>query len=378
MSSLGLFTQSPDLTMGVELELQIVNTHDYNLVPQAEDILRYFEGQKHSWDIKPEITSSMIEVSTSVHHHYDTLIGELRDMRNCVAEAARFLNLGIAGGGTHPFQHWSEQRIFDTPRFNYLHEMYGYLAKQFTVFGQHIHIGCSSGDLALQMLHSLSRYIPHFIALSASSPLIQGCDTGFNSTRMNFIAAFPLSGRAPFATTWEEFDLFFHNMTETGIVDTIHDFYWDFRPKAEFGTIELRICDTPMTVERAAALAVYLQSLARYWMIEQPFQPKEDDYLVYTLNRFQACRFGLEGVYIDPKTKKRRRLGDEIIDTLSKIEDHAIALKAEEGIQHIQHIVSEGNDANWIRKQIQKEGHSISSLMHEVTQCWMTSDTASS
>src|SRR5438045_206645 len=80
------------------------------------------------------------------------------------------------------------------------------------------------------------------------------------------------------------------------------DFYWDIRPKPEYGTIEIRVFDTPLTVERAAALAGFVQSLAAWFLEEQPFVPLEDDYMVYTYNRFQACRFGLEAVYVEPST----------------------------------------------------------------------------
>jgi carboxylate-amine ligase len=80
-------------------------------------------------------------------------------------------------GGTHPFQQWHEQRIYDKPRFRELSELYGYLSKQFTIFGQHVHVGCPDADTALVLLHRMSRYIPHFIALSASSPYRAGQDT---------------------------------------------------------------------------------------------------------------------------------------------------------------------------------------------------------
>jgi carboxylate-amine ligase len=111
----------------------------------------------------------------------------------------------VVGGGTHPFQQWHERRIYDKPRFRELSELYGYLSKQFTIFGQHVHIGCPDADAALLMLHRMSRYIPHFIALSASSPYVQGQDTAFDSARLNSVFAFPLSGRAPFVLTWDEF-----------------------------------------------------------------------------------------------------------------------------------------------------------------------------
>jgi hypothetical protein len=83
---------------------------------------------------------------------------------------------------------------------------------------------------------------------------------------------------------------------------SIKDFYWDIRPKPEYGTIELRVCDTPLTVDRAAALAAYLQALCRMLLQRDEAPPVEDDYLVYNYNRFQACRFGLDGVLVHPKS----------------------------------------------------------------------------
>ena len=38
--SLEAFNHSEPLTLGVELELQLVNTNDYDLAPYAEDMLR--------------------------------------------------------------------------------------------------------------------------------------------------------------------------------------------------------------------------------------------------------------------------------------------------------------------------------------------------
>ena len=188
----------------------------------------------------------MIEIGTSIQREHAALRDELHDLCRQLSRGARKLNIGIGGGGTHAFQHWSEQQIYPTERFHYISELYGYLAKQFTVFGQHVHIGVPNGDDALWLLHALSRYVPHFIALSASSPFVQGVDTGFHSARLNSVFAFPLSGRAPFVLTWDEFGEYFEKMTSTGVVQSMKDFYWDIRPKPEFGTIELRVCDTPL------------------------------------------------------------------------------------------------------------------------------------
>lgn len=348
---LAAFNSSQPLTLGVELELQLLSTHDYDLAPQAEDLLRVLERHTGAWDVKPEITRSMIEIGTSIQTSHGSLLAELHDLRRQLAEGARKLNIVIAGGGTHPYQHWSEQRIFPAERFHYISELYGYLAKQFTVFGQHVHVGCEDGDKALWLLHALSRYVPHFIALSGSSPFVQGVDTGFDSARLNSVFAFPLSGRAPFVLGWEAFGAYFDKMASTGVVESMKDFYWDIRPKPEYGTIELRVCDTPLSVDRAAALACYLQCVCRYLREERPVEPTEDDYLVYTFNRFQACRFGLEGDIVDPKTKQRQKLRDDILRTLARIDEHALDLKALDASALIRESLFAGNDARALRER---------------------------
>jgi carboxylate-amine ligase len=368
--SLAPFTPSEALTLGVELELQLVSTHDFDLAPQAEDLLRVLRKHSGAWDVKPEITRSMIEIGTSIQREHGPLVAELRDLRRQLSDGARKLNIGIGGGGTHPFQHWSTQQIYPTERFHYISELYGYLAKQFTVFGQHVHVGCENGDTALWLLHALSRYVPHFIALSASSPFVQGVDTGFDSARLNSVFAFPLSGRAPFALTWDEFGTYFDKMTSTGVVESMKDFYWDIRPKPEFGTIELRVCDTPLTVDKAAALACYLQCLCRYLREDRPFEPSEDDYLVYTFNRFQACRFGLDGEIVDPKTKQRHKIRDDILRTLARIDEHALDLRALDASNLLRDSLFDGNDANRLRKQ-RRAGLSLPAVVEWSAERWM-------
>ena len=364
------FTPSEPLTVGVELELQLVSTHDYDLAPQAEDLLRELEGHPGAWDVKPEITRSMIEIGTSIQREHAPLLAELADLRQQLSGAARKLNIGIAGGGTHAYQHWSEQEIYPSERFNYLSELYGYLAKQFTVFGQHVHVGCENGDTALWLLHALSRYVPHFIALSGSSPFVQGVDTGFDSARLNSVFAFPLSGRAPFVDSWEEFGHYFDKMTSTGVVRSMKDFYWDIRPKPEFGTIELRVCDTPLSVDKAAALACYLQCICRYLREEKPFEPTEDDYLVYTFNRFQACRFGLSGDIVDPKTRERLKIRDDILRTLARIDEHALDLRALDASNLLRDSLFAGNDAGALR-QHRRAGLSLPAVVEWATERWM-------
>jgi carboxylate-amine ligase len=363
------FPTGTALTMGVELELQVLNRHDYDLVRGASDLLALAERTPHPGDIKPEITESMVELSTGIHTEHDALLGELRATRDALTRMAERLNLALAGGGAHPFQHWRERAIFDTPRFQHLSGLYGYLAKQFTVFGQHVHVGGADGDQAVRLLHGLSRFVPHFVALSAASPYYQGVDTAYDSARLNSIAAFPLSGRAPFVRSWAEFSASFERMRGLGLVESMKDFYWDIRPKPEYGTVEVRVFDTPLTVERAAALAAYVQALAAWLIEDDGYEPSEDDYLTYGYNRFQASRFGLDGELLDPRDGRRTRLRDDVAASIERIRPQAVRLGSWPALTTLRDGLAAGNDAAWMRLAYE-ETRSLNDLMRLQSDRW--------
>ena len=151
------FKNSQALSMGVELELQLVSLSDFDLLAASPDMLELLSRKPFPGVVTPEVTESMLEIATSIQTNHTGLISELREMRDILVQAADKLNIGIGGGGTHPFQIWSDRRIFKKPRFQEVSALYGYLTKQFTIFGQHVHIGCTSGDEALFLLHALNR-----------------------------------------------------------------------------------------------------------------------------------------------------------------------------------------------------------------------------
>ena len=319
-------------------------------------MLRLMASHKLPGSVVPEMTAGMIEISTGVCPTWSEAQAQLTQIRDALVQCADKLNIAVVGGGTHPFQQWHQQRIYDRPRFHELSALYGYLTKQFTIFGQHVHVGCPDADTALYTLHCMSRYIPHFIALAASSPYVQGQDTAFDSARLNSVFAFPLSGRAPCVLTWDEFGQYFDKMTRTGVVKSMKDFYWDIRPKPEYGTIEVRVFDTPLTVERAAALAGFVQSLAAWFQHDRPFTPVEDDYLVYSYNRFQACRFGLDAVYVDPASGQHLPLRDHLRATFDQLAPHAERCQASGALQALRDVVQGNrNDARWLRERQAKE-----------------------
>lgn len=365
------YRSSPELSIGIELELQILNSRDYNLARDAADLIGLVEKNRHPGEIKPEITESMVELNTSVHRNYDSAVNELRQIRDAMARAAERLNVLIAGGGSHPFHNWSDRRIYPTERFKHLLSVYGYLAKQFTIFGQHVHIGCPSGDDALYLIHMLSRYVPHFIALSASSPFQEGQDTTYQSSRINTVSAFPLSGHAPFVHSWAEFLDYYRKIRGFGIVESMKDFYWDIRPKPEYGTVEIRVFDTPLTVERAAMLAAYVQSLASYLLTERPHAPLRDVYLFYSHNRFQACRYGFDGSLVDAYTQRKVGLREDVLGMLRLVERHAAGLGNGAALQALAaDIETDRSDARWLREAY-KRYNSFNDVARMQSDLWM-------
>ncbi|MFM1827689.1 MAG: hypothetical protein RLY67_1070 [Pseudomonadota bacterium] len=345
------FIPSKPLTLGVELELQLLNRRDYNLTRSASDLLNRLATIPHGFDIKPEITESMIEIATGVHSEVSTLSDELHSIRKLLLQEAQKLNVAIAGGGAHPFQHWHNQRIADHERYRNVSELYGYLAKQFTVYGQHIHIGCPTGSDALRLALSMHAHVPAFIALSAASPFYQGVDTAFQSSRINNVNAFPLSGRMPSLLRWEEFERYFIEMRHLGVIESMKDFYWDIRPKPEFGTIEIRACDSPIDIPLAVEITAYAQSIAEELMDFSPSSKWiERMERAFSYNKFQASRFGLRGRFISPDCDDDLSIADFVLKALNRriAKDHSADRRALLE-RLLTRIAAEKSGADWLR-----------------------------
>lgn len=347
------FASSPHNTLGIELELQILDPVTFDLAGRAGQILEQVAGHPYAHRIKPEVTEAMIELNSSVHEHPAGLLAEMREMRSILCNAADAAGVRIAGGGAHPFMNWQDNTIFDSPRFRYLADMYGYLAPKFTVFGQHIHLGVANGDAACSLIHRLSPYVPHLIALSASSPYYEGVDTLFSCSRLNALHSFPLSGHMPPDThDWYQFEAYYMRMRSLGLVESLKDLYWDIRPKPEFGTVEIRVCDTPLTIEKACQLAAFAQALAI--SVQRRPEPHAGLWLAYDSNRFQASRFGLQAQYVTDKGE-RIRLIEHLRATFDMVLPVAEELGSTDLVEGLQATTLKmGGDAHWMRARFNK------------------------
>lgn len=280
------FHVSEPFTLGIELEMQVVNPPGYDLSQDSSMLIDTVKNQITAGEVKHDITESMLELATDVCRDINQAAGQFSAMQKVVLQAAADHHLEICGGGTHPFQKWQRQEVCDNERYQRTLENFGYLIQQATVFGQHVHVGCASGDDAIYLLHGLSRFVPHFISLSAASPYMQGTDTRFASSRPNIFSAFPDNGPMQWVSNWQQFEALFRCLSYTTMIDSIKDLHWDIRPSPHFGTVEVRVMDTPLTLSHAVNMAGLIQATAHWLLTERPFKHQEKDYLLYKFNRF--------------------------------------------------------------------------------------------
>jgi carboxylate-amine ligase len=153
----------------------------------------------------------------------------------------------------------------------------------------------------------------------------------------------------PLVTTWAEFNRYYDRMFDLGIVASMKDFYWDIRPKPEYGTVEIRVCDTPLTVDRAAQIAAFAQALARWLWEARPIDVTPDLYLTHSHNRFQACRHGFAGMLIDARTGQTRTIAEDLRETLRELMPHAQVLGSQDAFAALLATVEQGNHAAWLR-----------------------------
>lgn len=336
-------------SIGIELELMVLDRLSYDLLPAAPDILLLLDKQEKAWTATPEITTSMLEVATSVLGGYREAATQIEEIRASVQQAAFAVGAAISGGGAHPYQKWNEQWIYPKDRYRESAMKYGYLAKLFTMFGMHVHIGMPSADEAVRVGAWLTQRAPLFIALSANSPCWQGEDSGFCSTRSNAVGAFPMSGIMPAGLrSWQAFVRHFDDLARHGIVDSIKDFYWDVRARPEYGTIELQVLDTPLHPAYAAALACYAAELCIERAQQPDTWPSGNARDFYTWNRFNAAKDGIRGNWIDPCTGKKHSIEYVVRSDLARLAARSNDPEFPEACLLIDELLQGGGQARWL------------------------------
>lgn len=295
------FTKSADLTFGLELELQIVDGKSGRLSPSSLELWDSLKTRPDAAQFALEATLSTMELNSSVHTDSDVMLQEVLALSRGLADLAESKNLLIRGGGTQLTQYWDERVVTPSERATELTKRFGFLPKRFSTYGMHVHIGASTVEKALLMGNAMQGLAPLFIAMAAASPFLQMVDTGFCASRPLEPLIYPHGGAMPRMHSWEQFEDITNEIFSTKLASSLKDIYWDVRPKPEFGTIEVRVFDTPLSVYKAVALAAFTRACAALVLDGQlvlpdaPTSPTGE-----RVSRFLACRDGLDATLLDP------------------------------------------------------------------------------
>ena len=285
------------------MELEIVDRASRQLTSAASEILAAMadgSGTERPRRAKHELMESTIEINTDVC----TTVAEARaDLEATIAELTTHTQprgLALMCSGTHPFSHWVHQKITPDPRYERLVEQMQWPARQLLIFGVHVHVGVRSAEKAIAMSNALAAYIPHFLALSASSPFWLGQDTGLASSRSKIFEQLPTAGLPYQLSGWSEFEEFMSTLVAARAIESIREVWWDVRPHPNFGTVELRICDGLPTLSEIAAIGALSQCLVE-WMdglCDRGFHLPHPRQWVIRENKWRAARSGIEAEII--------------------------------------------------------------------------------
>jgi len=291
------FNASERCSVGVEWELQLVDLESRELASAASQLLGEIrpEGELDHPLAKHELLESTIEVITGICSTVAEAQADLAGTVAVVAEHAAARGLGLMCSGTHPITDWTTQTISPSPRYAKLVEDNQWLARQLQIFGVHAHVGVRSVDKVIPIVNALTAYVPHFLALSASSPYWIGEDTGLASVRCKIFEGLHTAGLPYALTGWAQFEHYMETMITTRTIESVREVWWDIRPHPTFGTVELRICDGLPTLDEIGAVAALSQCLVerldreldqgRVLPTPEPWVVKE--------NKWRAARHGL-------------------------------------------------------------------------------------
>jgi YbdK family carboxylate-amine ligase len=320
------FTSSPRSSLGVEWELELVDLESRELAGAATSILDEMAGTpggEHP-KAKHELLESCIEVITGVCGTVGEAVEDLRGTMTEVAAAAATRGLGVMCSGTHPTTDWSTQQISPNPRYAKLIEDMQWLARRMQIFGVHVHVGVRSPDKVIPIVNALTAYIPHFLALSASSPYWVGTDTGLASARSKVFEGLPTAGIPYQLSGWDDFERYMATLISAHTINSVREVWWDVRPHPTFGTVELRICDglpTLYEISWAAALSQCLVEMFNGQLDRGYTLPVPKGWTIRE-NKWRAARYGIDAELIvdnEGRTEPLRDLVNELVDDLKPI-----------------------------------------------------------
>jgi carboxylate-amine ligase len=341
-----LFNASAGSSLGIEVELQLVDRVSRELRSGASQILRRLEadrGEVHP-KAKNELIESNIELITGVCSTVAEARADLEGTLGEVVPVAHELGLALCCAGTHPFSEWAAQEITDNERYHRLVEEVQWPARRMAIFGIHTHVGVRSAEKAIAIANALCGYIPHFLALSASSPWWHGRDTGLASTRSKIFEGLPTAGVPQMLDSWDEFSELMTTLISAKSISSIREIWWDIRPHPNFGTVELRICDGLPTMSEITTVAALAQCLVE-WMdhlIDRGYTLPCPKAWIVGQNKWRAARHGIDAEIIVDDSGGLAPLRGAIAELVEELTPIARRLGCEKELDHTRRILNHG------------------------------------
>ncbi len=342
---------TPDFTIGIEEEYLLVDRDSYELTVAPEGLMadcqEELEGQ-----VSPEFLKCQIEIGTRVCANISEARDDLRRLRSGVAKHAAKYNLAPIAAACHPFADWKDQHHTDKDRYNALSRDLAGVVRRLLICGMHVHVGIADPDTRIDLVNQLSYFLPHLLALSASSPFWQGDDTGLASYRLTVFDNLPRTGLPPHFAGWSEYARSVQAIVDLGLIEDSSKIWWDLRPSARFPTIEARICDVSPRMETALSIAALIQSITRFlWRLKAGNQRWRmyDNFLI-SENRWRAQRYGVSAGLIDFGKREVVDFSALIEELIDLVGEDAEALGCLPEVQATREILARGTSADTQRQ----------------------------
>jgi len=318
------FSSSPRTSLGIEWELELVDFQTRQLRGASTEILEEFAvkvGEEFAAKAKHELFESTIEVITGVCDSVPQALADLTGTIDVLRGLAERRGIGLMCSGTHPISEYNTQEISENERYFRLVDQMQWLSRRLLIFGVHVHVGVRSKEKALPIVNALMSYVPHFLALSASSPYWLGRDTGLASSRSKVFESLPTAGLPYQLADWAQFERFMETLVASGTIETIREVWWDIRPHPNFGTVELRICDGLPTLQEVGAVAALAQCLVDRMntQLDQGYTLPVPRRWVVQENKWRAARYGLDAEILVDDRGTTRPVRAELADLVDDL-----------------------------------------------------------
>lgn len=301
------FAESTDLTVGLEEEFALLAPATLDLVPRFEPLVSAAETEDPALlaQITGELISSELEIISGRGNDAAHAAELQRGHRARLVAHARRHDTVLAAVGTHPWADYREQPNIDTQHYRRVVEGLGYVARRNNTFSLHVHVGVRGADRAVAVCDRLRPVLPLLLALSSSSPLLEGQDTLLQSARtLTFTRTFPRCGVPDAFGDWATYRRYLETLRATGSIVEATQVWWSIRPHLRIGTVEVRICDAQPDARRADALAALIVACVAQAAADhdegRPFEHPAPR--MVEENLWRAIRYGIEGEMIDLET----------------------------------------------------------------------------